>query len=224
MSTLRLLAIFKRAASGYTLRKLLFSLSAVLLVFAPPVAHADGASGGHDYQFCNGYFALCAASTCKPTGKHIKVNVTGGGTAIFPEVDCTCPIFSGPALADVTGGNMQGSCEPPGPGQIWSLYSFKTHIPQKINDWVPTGPEAASPPQVCPKSLGVGNQISNCFSLACDSLTYINGVPVATCHCPMGESFAGTPVAPQTAFATQAGQGNKEFCSQHPVSVPISLQ
>ena len=43
----------------------------------------------------------------------IKLNVTGGGTAFFPEADCTRPIFSGEAIADLTGGNMQGSCKPP---------------------------------------------------------------------------------------------------------------
>jgi hypothetical protein len=180
--------------------------------------------GGHDYRLCKGYYALCSASTCKPTGKHIRVNVTSGGTAIFPEVDCTCPIFSGVARADVTGGNMQGSCEPPGPGQIWSLYFPKDNIPQEINNWVASGPGAKAPLQVCPKSLNVGNETSNCFSFACDSETYVNDVPVATCHCPMGESFAGTPIPAQTAFASQAGQRNEQFCFQHPVSVPIALQ
>ena len=231
MSTLQLMAFLKLAvqrATGTTLSKALFGLSALILALAPPMARAggdnDSGKDGHDYRICSGYYALGAASTCQPTGKHITVNVTGGGTATFPEVECTCPVFSGRALADVAGGNMQGSCEPPGPGQIWSLYSPKKHIPQEINNWVPTGPGADAPPQVCPAHLGQGSQISNCFSLACDSETYINNVPVVTCHCPMGESFAGTPVAPRTAFATQAGQGNRQVCSQHPVSVPISLQ
>jgi hypothetical protein len=213
-----------RVVNGNTILKALSGLSAVLLAFAPPMVRAGETGGGHDYQFCSGYLALCAASTCKPTGKHITVNITGGGTATFPEVECTCPIFSGQALADVTGGNMQGSCEPPGPGQIWSLYSYKKDIPQKINNWVPTGPEASAPPQVCPKNLNLANKISNCFSFACDSESYINGVPVATCHCPMGESFAGTPVAPHTDFVTQAGQGDQQFCADHPVSLPIALQ
>ena len=229
MSTFRLITILKsaaeHAASKNTHLKTLFGLNALLLIAtAPALAQTGGATTGHDYQFCNGYYALCAASTCTPTGKMITVRVTSGGTAQFPEVECTCPVFSGQGLGDLNGGNMQGSCEPPGPGQIWSLFSPKKHIPQEINNWVPTGPEAVATPQVCPASLGQGSTASNCFSFACDSQTWINNVPVVTCHCPMGESFAGTPVAPNTAFATQAGQGNQQFCFQHPVSGQIPIQ
>jgi hypothetical protein len=42
-----------------------------------------------------------------------------------------------------------------------------------------------------------------------------------TCHCPSGESLEGTQVWPDTAFATQAGQGNQDICSQFPVAGPI---
>jgi hypothetical protein len=58
----------------------------------------------------------------------------------------------------------------------------------------------------------------NCFSFACDTERFINGVPVATCHCALGESPAGQPVRPQTAFLSQAGQGNRDFCHKHPCS------
>jgi hypothetical protein len=185
------------------------------------------AGDDHDFQICSGYFALCAASTCQPINhKTITVNVTGDGTAEFPQADCTCPIFSGHAIADVTGGNMTGSCEPPEPGKIWSLYSVRAEIPQAINGWEPTGTEAAAPPQVCSKSTRKNpnnNQLVNCFSFLCDSETYINGVPVVTCHCPIGESLAGTTVNPGTAFVTQAGQGDQTFCAKLPVGGPISL-
>jgi hypothetical protein len=225
MSTFRLVAIFKSSIgqppSGSSLSKILV-LGALLFGFASPTARAAGTAEGHDYEFCRGYYALCSASICEPTGKRIKVNVTGGGTATFPEVECKCPIFYGLAHADLTGGNMQGSCEPPGPGQVWSLYFPKEEIPQEINNWVQTGPEAKAPLQVCPAD---GNMTSNCFSFSCDSETYVNGVPVATCHCPMGESFAGTPISPQAAFATQVGQRNRDFCFEHhPVSIPFPLQ
>src|SRR5262249_10573060 len=78
-------------------------LSAMLLMCSATdrVARAD--DGGarpaaeHEFRICHGYFALCAASICKPTGNKIKVNVSGDGTALFPEADCTCPIFSGEA-------------------------------------------------------------------------------------------------------------------------------
>jgi len=110
----------------------------------------------------------------------------------------------------LAGGNMQGSCEPPGPGQLWSLYFPREEIPQEINNWVPTGPEARAPLQVCPKVLNAGKQTVNCFSFACDQETDINGVPVATCHCPMGESFAGTPLAaaPCQAMPASASGGH----------------
>jgi hypothetical protein len=185
------------------------------------------AGSGHEFAFCSGYFALCDASTCTPTGRKITVNVTGGGTARFPEANCTCPIFSGTALADLAGGNMQGSCAPPstpnGSVGIWSLYAYKFHIAQQITGWVPTGPKALAPFLHCAKSLDLGNTMTNCFSFACDSQTYTDtGVPVATCHCPLGESLDGTPIAPHTAFMSRAGQGNQRFCAKHPVGRPGS--
>jgi hypothetical protein len=210
------------AANASVLVKTAFSLGAMLLLCLT-TSRAAMAQGGHDFEFCQGYFALCSASTCTPTGNQIAVNVIGGGTANFPEADCTCPIFSGHAIADLAGGNMTGSCEPPSPDQIWSIYSLRTHIPQAINDWEPSGSEAAAPPLFCPAALNQGDQFVNCFSFACDSLRYINGVPVATCHCPIGESLEGKAVKPQTGFLTQAGQGDHRFCFKHPVAGPISL-
>jgi hypothetical protein len=219
-------ALAVRAVESKLLSILMLVLSTLLLsAIGPALAQTDSATAGHDYRVCRGYYALCAASTCTPTGKMITVRVTSGGTAQFPEVECTCPVFNGKALGDLAGGNMQGSCKPPREGgQIWSLFAPKTEIPQEINDWVPTGPKAKAPPQVCPAYLGQGNMLSNCFSFSCDQETWINNVPVVTCHCAEGESFAGTPVPPNTAFATQAGQGDRQACRQHPVSVPISLQ
>jgi len=176
----------------------------------------------HEFKICHGYFALCSASICTPTDKKIRVNVSGDGHKLFPEADCTCPIFSGEAIADVVGGNMKGSCEPPSPDQLWSIYSVRSHIPQEINGWVPTGPKAAAPPLFCSKNLNLGTQTINCFSFACDALSYINGVPVATCHCAMGESTSGMPVPPHTAFVSQAGQGDPAFCAEPIVSGPIT--
>jgi hypothetical protein len=109
----------KASASDNGLVRALLSLTAILLACLPTGQIAMAAEG-QDFQICRGYFALCAASTCKATGTNIRVNVTSGGTVLFPEADCTCPIFSGHAIADVTGGNMTGSCEPPEPGKIWS--------------------------------------------------------------------------------------------------------
>jgi len=232
MSTLRPVTTRKTAAERAvrrgTLLKALLSLSALLLALAPPMARADGGETGHNFQSCDGYYALCAASTCTPSGTNIQVNLPGGGTAKFPQADCLCPIFHGRALADVTGGNMQGSCDPPVPpstGQIWSLFSPEKDIPQEFNDWaqVPESAEAA-PVQICPAALKLGDKSVNCFSFACDTETYINDVPVVTCHCAIGESFVGTSVPPRTAFAIQAGQKNQAFCAEYPIALPFTLQ
>ena len=208
---------------GFT--KAALCLGAGLFVLLPAGRPAR-AAGGHDFAFCSGYFALCAASTCRPTGRKIKVNVTGGGTAYFPEADCTCPIVSGQGITDLAGGNMHGSCKPPvapdGSVGVWSYYGARSHIAQQITGWVAAGPKALAPPMFCSKALDLGHTMANCFAFACDSQTYINGVPVATCHCPVGESLDGTPVPPHTTFVTQAGQENQEYCAEHPVSGPIS--
>jgi hypothetical protein len=193
----------------------LFSALAGLALQAGPAVAAD-----HDFTICQGRFALCAASTCKATGKNITVNVTGGGTATFPEYDCTCPILDGPSIADLTGGNMQGSCTPP-PGQIWSLYQPREHIPQAITNWARAPSKSSAPPLICKADLNLGDKLVNCFSFACNPAGSIRGVPVATCHCPLGESLEGKPVKPAISFATQAGQGNTEICAEYPVGGPL---
>jgi hypothetical protein len=215
--------ILRQAVTGNRLSKVVVSLGAVLLLFAPLTARPGAAAEVYDFQFCRGYFALCAASTCTPTGGQITVRTATGGTATFPEADCTCPVILGPSIANLAGGNMQGSCEPPGPDTIWSTFQPRPNIPQALTNWVPTPPEAAAPPLFCPKSLNLGSQSVNCFSFLCDTQTYINNVPVVTCHCPIGESLAGTPVSPATAFLTQAGQGDQAYCAKYPVSGPLSI-
>ena len=207
---------WRRAVSGNAFSKVVFGLGAVLLLFAPPIARAQAIP---DFQFCNGYFALCAASTCTPTGKQVAVNQLNGTTMNFPEADCTCPVILGTSIANLNGGNMQGSCEPPPdkPGTIWSSYQLRPDIPQALTDWVPTLPEAAAPPQVCPASLNLGNQYAQCFSFSCDTETYINNVPVVTCHCAIGATLLGTPAPANASFPTQAGQRNQAICFEHPV-------
>jgi hypothetical protein len=202
--------------------KAMIALGVVLLGGAA-VAERAAAAPEHEFRICNGYYALCAASTCTPTGKTITVNLSGGGTAQYPEVACACPIESGEAIADVVGGNMKGSCKPPGEGEIWSLYDPKKEIPQYINGWVPTGPLAKAPLLTCSKDLNLGHQLANCFSFACNGERFVNGVPVATCYCPLGEAPDGSSVAPHTTFVTQAGQGDDGFCAEHPVGGPASV-
>jgi hypothetical protein len=203
------------------LAKAVFGLS--MMVLACSATDRSASAAEHDLRICTGYYALCAASTCKPTGRTIRVNVSGGGTAEYQEAECTCPIVSGKAIADVAGGNMKGSCETESPDQIWSLYGPKEYIPQQLNGWSTRPREAAAPLLYCSKHFNLGNQLANCWSFSCNSKRYVNGVPVATCSCPIGESPDGTPVAPHTGFVTQAGQDDPEFCARHPVGGPISF-
>ena len=102
---------------------------------------------------------------------------------------------------------------------IWSLYSPMAEIPQEINNWNQGKKKSAAPFNFCPASMM--NTFANCFSFACERAGKINGVEVATCFCPIGESLTGTVVAPGTAFGTQAGQGNEDICSEIPVGAPF---
>lgn len=195
----------------------LSALMGAILLAAPQVM-AQGLVEG--FRLCPGDFALCAASTCTPTGGKIEVN-TATGTASFDEAMCTCPIFPGPGLADVTGGNMKGRCDPPTEvngeptdNGIWSWYLPTGNIPQAINNWSRGKKETAAPIQVC----GSGNVV-NCFSFACVRAGKIHGVEVATCYCPINESLQGTSFGPP--FTTPAGQCNQDICSQYPVGAPF---
>jgi hypothetical protein len=206
----------------------LSSLIGAILLAVPQVMSQGIVEG---FRTCPGDFALCAASICTPTGGMIEVK-TVTGTATFPEVQCTCPIFPGPSIADVSGGNMgrplgPGNCSAPtivngmhvGDDGIWSLYSPMGEIPQEINNWNQGKIKSAAPPNSCP--LDTTNTFANCFSFACVRAGKINGVEVATCFCPTGESLTGTVVAPGTPFGTQAGQRNPDICSQLPVGAPF---
>jgi hypothetical protein len=206
----------------------LSSLIGAILLAVPKVMSQGIVEG---FRTCPGDFALCAASICTPTGGMIEVK-TAGGTAFFHEAQCTCPIFPGPSIADVSGGNMglrpgPGRCTAPtivngrdvGDDGIWSLYSPMAQIPQEINNWNQGKKKSAAPPNFCPASAT--NTFANCFSFACVRAGKINGVEVATCFCPIGESLTGAVVAPGTPFGTQAGQGNEAICSEIPVGAPF---
>jgi len=211
-------------------------IGAILL--AVPKAMSQGTLEG--VRQCPGDFALCAASICTPTpGGTIDVKCEAGtpgcradGTASFPEAQCICPIFPGPSIGDITGGNI---AQPLGPGHcfepptivngvpvdngLWSLYSPQAQIPQEINNWNQGKKKSAAPPNSCPASAT--NTFANCFSFACERAGKINGVEVANCFCPIGESLTGAVVAPGTPFGTQAGQGNEDICSEIPVGAPF---
>jgi hypothetical protein len=176
----------------------------------------------YGYQICNGEYALCAAAICTPTEGTIDVN-SAGGPVSFPSATCTCPVYKGPAIADVNGGNMQGSCAPPGPGQIWSLYYPKSNMPQQINNWSHKPADTSAPFQLCSASENVGDTFTNCFSFACTlDKRRQNGVKTATCTCPSGENPDGSAVSAATAVITPAGQCDSSICSEHPVGAAIA--
>jgi hypothetical protein len=208
------------------------------ILFAVPEVMSQGIVEG--FRTCPGDFALCAASTCTRTGGKIEVKCEAGvagcrpdGTASFDEAQCTCPIFPGPSIADVSGGNMglrpgPGRCTAPtivngidvGDDGIWSLYSPQAQIPQEINNWNQGKQKSAVAPNLCPASMS--NTFANCFSFACVRSGKIHGnVEVATCFCPIAESLIGGEVPLGTQFTTEAGQGSEDICTQLPVGAPF---
>src|SRR5215831_17311076 len=194
------------------------SLIGAILLVVPQVMSQGSLDG---IRLCPGDFALCAASICTPTGGTIEVKCEAGtdgcpyGTRSFPEAKCICPIFPGPSIGDITGGNI---AEPLGPGHcfeppdmvngmpvrrhegIWSLYAPKRHIPQEINDWSRLPRKTAAPLNSCPVSTT--DTFAQCFSFACERAGEINGVKVANCFCPIAESLTGGEVPLGTPFGT----------------------
>jgi hypothetical protein len=189
----------------------------VVLLAVPCVADGDVLDASQpELTLCQGSFALCAAATCTLTGR------TFPGTD-FPEVLCKCPVLSGQALADVTGGNMQGSCSPPvdpvtKKSGVWSLFWPMLNIPQEINGvW---RRNAAALPHNCPSTQGDPPQpvlFGQCFSYACTNVRKVNGVLIADCYCP-AQSVKKTS---KQQFAVQAGQCQSSVCSQIPVGAPF---
>ena len=179
---------------------------------------------------CPGEFALCAASTCKPTGRMIKVKEADGKTTKeFPEAVCKCPIITAEVavmngkplegLAALNEGNMNGSCNAPGPGKIWSLFSPLEVFPQESSD--PPFQLKHTSVVRCPSSPSPG---SNCFSFECviDKEPAANGVRTASCSCPIGENPFGAPTQ-NAEFLTSAGNQfatQSSACSMYPVSIP----
>lgn len=161
-------------------------------------------------DICKGDYALCAASTCKPTGK----TITGNNGIAYPEVECRCPILYGSAIADTSAGNMKGTCAPTDSKHVWSLFAPKVYYPQEASNFSKKPTEMRATLQKCDASLNLGAKSSNCFSWNC-----VKGSDgIAVCSCPSGQ----VPAA--TTFLTEAGQGNPEACYQYPVSLPIQAQ
>jgi hypothetical protein len=209
------------------LRKTIFMLLAVFAIGVVPAAAQQ--QSNTSLALCkNINYALCAASTCEPTGREIAVNKPEGGTRNFKEAKCTCPVLPAGdtgAIANLAGGNMQGSCDSQ-PGNVWSLYYPLSAFPQKIYGW---NTHAARPNTTCTADLGLGRKYANCFSFKCENIrtvTSADGTPVqlADCYCPLGEDvFSALPTKRNTAFFTYAGgdlpteSKRQEFCYKYPV-------
>jgi len=206
------------------------------------------------YTTCqNNQFALCAGSICSPTGGKILVSnpdvidpITGQPIKVaFDEMVCKCPVI-GPGtswdstgLADVTGGNMNGSCAVPAPSTkypnpIWSLFSHTADFPQQSATPNSFSSSSTATGQICP---GTGDQmVTNCFSFLCtiDPLP-TNGVTTASCYCPKGENLSAGRVSPGTPFYTEGGGAvssitntassakQAEACNYNPVGMPLGL-
>ena len=187
----------------------------------------SGKRAGPDTAVCPGEFALCASSTCRPTGRMITVKEKGGTTTKqFPESICTCPVIT-PEIAQQNGvplvgvaalneGNMDGSCKSPGPGKIWSYFSNEIKVyPQESA--TPAFSMQMANQQTCP----AGSKGTNCWSYLCEiDAKETNGARTATCSCPYGESLFGAPEGPQAPWVTFAGgysSNPSTACSMYPV-------
>jgi hypothetical protein len=184
-------------------------IAAVLVAILTVLPNASSSQQVDGLTTCDGRFALCAASTCTPTGRTIAT--TMGET--YPEVECRCPILEGKALADTQAGNMTGSCDIPRPGTVWSLFAPRVFYPQEASGFSLRPQDMRARVQMCGADLNQGYNASNCFSFICDDL----GNGTASCRCPMGQ------VPANTAFLTEAGQGDPQACMQHPVSLPLGV-
>ena len=192
------------------------------------------------FAICAGEFALCASSTCKPTGKTITVQEDGGKTTKqYPEAVCKCPVITpeiaqqnGKPLVGIAGlneGNMKGSCRSPGTGKIWSYFSKEiTTYPQEQPNgdfMVPTSTQGASKSQNC--SATGSAQGSNCWSYICTiDPKETNGVKTATCRCPYGEGVFGQKAKGDRGYVTYAGStwnDKKAACKMLPVGFPDQL-
>ena len=52
--------------------------------------------------------------------------------------------------------------------------------------------------------------------MACDDETYINNVPVVTCHCALGATLFGIPANPDSSFTILAGKGDPSSAPSTP--------
>jgi hypothetical protein len=192
--------------------KQLLAIVAFVMLSTPVLAQLPTAG----ITLCDGEYALCAASTCKPVMNKdgTPKMITGNNGVPYPEVECRCPILKGHAIADTSAGNMKGSCAPTSYKNVWSLFAPKLFYPQEASNFSSLPWKQKATVQKCDASLNLGAKSSNCFSWNC-----VKGADgIAVCSCPTGQ------VPPATSFLTEAGQGDPAACSQYPVSLPLKAQ
>jgi hypothetical protein len=174
-----------------------------MVVFAAAPTSAKSRRHSRQLTVCqNTEFALCAASTCTATGGTIKDNQGMSHKA----VSCVCPILTGNNIADLNGGNMQGSCTSSDPTIVYSTFEYLDSFPQLINGaWQ----EAMAITQICLSQ----DSFSQCWNWQCTRAGTQNGIELADCTCPMEKT--------SYSFATQAGLGDPSDCAQLPVGGPL---
>ena len=146
---------------------------------------------------CHGAYALCAASPTQPTGGTIYVN----GVA-FAEGVSVCPVLHGISIANLA--LMNGSCEAPKKGMVWSLFSPVTSYPQ-----APSWDVVPAVIRTFVTTTEAGGGMSNMWSFPCVVRPKkTNGVTLGDCKGPMNESpWTATLIPAGTTVGTAAPAG-----------------
>jgi hypothetical protein len=167
-------------------------LLGIILLLSSALAHAENSI---ELGMCHGAYALCAASSTEPTGGTIYVN----GVA-FAEGTSVCPVLHGISIANLA--LMKGSCEAPGKGMVWSLFSTIKSYPQ--------APSWAVAPAVIRTFVTTADAgMSNMWSFPCVVRPKkVNGVTLSDCKGPMNESpWTATLLPAGTTVGTAAPVG-----------------
>ena len=146
---------------------------------------------------CHGQYALCAASSTEPTGNTVVVNGIS-----FPEGRSVCPVLGGISIGNLS--LMNGSCEVPGKGKVWSLFSNAKSYPQ-APDWK----VVTATYRIFTTTAETGGGMSNMWSFPCTVRPKkVNGATLADCTGPMNESpWIGTAIPVGTRVGTGAPAG-----------------
>ena len=168
------------------------TLLSIFLALYSTISYAENSI---ELGMCHGAYALCAASSTEPTGGTIYVN----GVA-FAEGTSVCPVLHGISIANLA--LMKGSCEAPGKGMVWSLFSTIKSYPQ--------APSWAVAPAVIRTFVTTADAgMSNMWSFPCVVRPKkVNGVTLSDCKGPMNESpWTATLLPAGTTVGTAAPAG-----------------